>query len=686
MGKLEAQYSRLIGEPRVGYLHGQATPDMFGAGTGRALRGLGDALGDLGRLYAGFLNDKTDQICSNYAARCREAIDSYVKGDGTYDMDKINSPAWQEKRKEILNEEIEANGGNYNRKRLQMYVERTDMHNDGYLGKIYRTQEFAVKKATSLNACNEMLTNFLKAPSFETWNALRDEYGRHGELLHGANAAERIIQELEAGKGNGVVTIGGRQLSVIDDENGSPEEIKKRIEEYKKDPKGKRLASHITRLIEDKQQNIKLYDEFVQAHMDQAAWGAFTDKLKAGEITEAGELLTLDGLSKSMQTQMQTMFDRQQAIVTAGDEGRSCVDAILKDFQEGDGSDGGKYLTKQKEKQLLDGLAAIDTTKPNGDVMFRAYKERMNMAIAKMHAQEEADIEQDRQNLLSLETPKLRDMYIETLPPSWVKDKAVEFNKIIERNRANEARLGALNHAAKGRALKVEEQAEKKRLECERENRETQAIYDFAMGKLVPHSRNQDDKSRFSYCCLQAGITDAEHQDKLWNYLSTPQGKYAVTMANMLVSEINGNYTSGTKMDKTLKITTDEISKVMPELIYLGLSFTPYSKFSTKQAQQVNGSDDDLLKNAIYRMMREIKVRKELNSDERISLGQWIAANRETWQDMDEESIKKGRLLFEKALADWHADGNEAVYRQIIKQIMNNKLGENGVRPSFMMK
>jgi hypothetical protein len=65
-------------------------------------------------------------------------------------------------------------------------------------------------------------------------------------------------------------------------------------------------------------------------------------------------------------------------------------------------------------------------------------------------------------------------------------------------------------------------------------------------------------------------------------------------------------------------------------------------------------------------------------------LGQWIAKNRDTWKDMDDTSIARGRMLFEKALADWHAGGNDAVYREIIKQILDNKRGENGVKPSFM--
>ena len=692
MGKLEAQYSRLIGEPRVGYLHGQATPDMFGAGTGRALRGLGDALGDLGRLYAGFLNDKTDEICSNYAARCREAIDSYVKGDGTYDMDKINASAWQERRKEILQQEIDHNGGNYNRKRLQMYVEKMDMHNDGYLWKIYRTQEFAAKKAYSQEACNGMQTNFRQVPSQDNLNAYGSQLNQHFEMIYSGNATEKVLAEIHSGLEKGKFTIGGKTYDVIDDVNGTDEEKAKAIENYRKSPEGKRLRSEIDKLISVKENNVKLQREYVQAHMDQAAWAAFSDKLKSGSLEEAKSIIELDGIGETMRKNMQTQFQRQMDIKAAGEEGRAAFWKVLesKEIKEGgkdktgwERSDGGKYWTPEMEKAAVDGLAEIDTTKPNGELKLQAYKEAMRLYKAQAQAAEEADIDDFTQQILNAKDGKARRSILDLMPESRVKDKAIELNNRINANEERQARQAELeNKIRTGQTLKLDEKAEKIRLETKRENQETQALYDFAVrGVLVPFKRGQDEKSRFSYCCQQAGITNEEQIKHLFDYINTPQGKYELELSKMLVSEINGSYTGGGKMGKTLQLTQEEISKVMPELVNLACSLTPYTEWKTKNAQQVNGSNDALLKNAIRRMMVDLKVRKEPEpeSDERIPLGQWIAENRKTWADMDEESVSRGKLLFEACvLADFHSPGNENVYREIVKQIFDQKLGYNG--------
>lgn len=694
MGRLEPQYSKLVGEPRVGYLSGTSSAAAFGSGWSRPLGELASGLGDLGRLYAGFLNDKTDEICSNYAARCREAIDSYVKGDGTYDMDKINASAWQERRKEILQQEIDHNGGNYNRKRLQMYVEKMDMHNDGYLGKIYRTQEFAAKKAHSQEACNGMQTNFRQVPSQDNLNAYGSQLNRHFEMIYSGNATEKVLAEIHRGLEKGEFTIGGKTYDVIDDVNGTDEEKAKAIENYRKSPEGKRLRSEIDKLISVKENNVKLQREYVQAHMDQAAWAAFSDKLKSGSLEEAKSIIELDGIGETMRKNMQTQFQRQMDIKAAGEEGRAAFWKVLesKEIKEGgkdktgwERSDGGKYWTPEMEKAAVDGLAEIDTAKPNGELKLQAYKEAMRLYKAQALAAEEADIDDFTQQILNAKDGKARASILDMMPESRVKDKMNELNNRIALNEERKARQAELeNKIRTGQTLKLDEKAEKIRLETKKENMTWQALYDYGVLGSSPRSLavNRDrisDKDVLEYHCRNAGITDRGEMERLYNYVNTPQGKYEIELAKMLVTEINGSYTGGGKMGKTLQLTQEEISKVMPELVNLACSLTPYTEWKTKNAQQVNGGNDALLKNAIRRMMVDLKVRKEPKSDERIPLGQWIVENRRTWEDMDEESVSRGKLLFEACvLADYYSSGNDKVYREIVKQIFDQKFGYNG--------
>jgi len=694
MGKLEAQYSRMIGEPRVGYLHGQATPDMFGAGTGRALRGLGDALGDLGRLYAGFLNDGSDKIASNYAARCKAEMESYVNPDGTYDLDKI--AGWDARKQELLQKEIDENGGNYNRKRLQMYVEKTDLLNDSHLQQIYHRQLFNNKLTDLQDLKDTRSGEYISTPNEMTRETYRASLVKLAEMQFGGNAVRAKLEELRKGLENGEITLGGQKLKVIDDETDDQENNRKVTEEYKKDPKGKRLKSQLRRLFEDKETTVRKQDAFIQANMDQADFKAFSEKLKRNEFDEAQKIMNFPGIGDAMKTQMQKQFDSQHEIFLGAEEGRNDFDSILmrrdgwgdEDNTEWKGSDNGNYMTPEIVQAIHEYELAIDTTTPRGQARLRAFQDASRKWMQAAHAREQADYAQFSEELLATPDSNTRARYIEEKKASGdtvVTDRLHKLNTQIEANNARAARKRQLDNKPNKTAT---DKAALELLKIEKDKMEMQAIYDYAVNIRLASTRDElstmSEEQLFNACCVKSGITDKEQQKYLWNRISQPQGKYEVTMAKMLVSEINGNFTGGGKTGNTLQVTSEEILKVMPELINLGMSFTGYTEWTAEKAKLVKGNDEDLLKNAIRRMMTDIKVPEKPGSKDRIPLGQWIAKNRDTWKDMDDTSIARGRMLFEKALADWHAGGNDAVYREIIKQILDNKRGENGVKPSFM--